>query len=306
MRLIFAGTPEVALPSLRALIDSQHEVAAVLTRPPAPSGRGRSLVASPVESAARELGIPVITARPRDGEFLPALREYEPECCPIVAYGELLRADALQIPRRGWINLHFSLLPQWRGAAPVQAAVRHGDDITGATTFLLDEGMDTGPILGCVAETVRPGDTSGDLLERLSHCGAELLVRTLDAWQAGALTPHAQQSELATYAPKVAVDDARIDWQAPAQGVDRLIRACTPAPGAWTVFRGDRVRVLPVSGIDESTLAPGHLRVERARVLVGTATGAVVLSDVTPTGKRRMSAADWARGLRIDTGEAFT
>lgn len=305
MRVIFAGTPDVALPSLHALVESSHDVAAVLTRPPAPSGRGRALVPSAVEVAARDLGIAVVTARPRDPEFVGILRAYEPDCCPIVAYGELLRADVLEVPSRGWINLHFSLLPQWRGAAPVQAAVRHGDDITGATTFLLDEGMDTGPLLGSVAETIGPSDTSGDLLGRLAVSGAELLVRTLDAWEIGALTPHVQQSELATYAPKVGVDDARIDWSAPIVGIDRLIRACTPAPGAWSTFRGERIRLLPIRLGDPTDLVAGGVRVERSHISVGTATGTAVLTDVVPQGKRRMPATDWARGLRIEAGERF-
>ena len=235
MRLVFAGTPDVAVPSLDALHASTHEIAAVVTRPPAASGRGRSVSPSAVAARALDLGIPVLTANPRLPEFIELLRELQPDCCPVVAYGALLPSEVLAIPARGWINLHFSLLPAWRGAAPVQAAILHGDDVSGATTFLLDEGMDTGPTLGVVTEAVRPLDTAGELLQRLSWSGAELLVRTLDAWEQGGLEPRTQSLDGVSYAPKIAIDDARIDWATTALRVSRVVRACTPSPGA----RGD-------------------------------------------------------------------
>jgi len=306
MRLVFAGTPQVAVPSLDALLASRHQVAAVVTRPDAPSGRGRRLVASPVAARAQDAGVEVFTPpTPRDPHFLDQLRSLAPDCCPVVAYGGLVPPAALAIPRHGWVNLHFSLLPAWRGAAPVQHAVLHGDDVTGATTFLLEEGLDTGPVLGTMTEAVRPDDTSGTLLDRLAVGGAALLVATLDGLEDGSLTAVPQPADGVSFAPKLRPEDARVDWSAPAFHVDRLVRACTPAPGAWTVARGDRLGLGPVrpggeSGADEAEpLAPGQVRVEKARVLVGCGDGRpVVLGEVRPAGRRPMAAADWARGVR--------
>ena len=300
MRLVFAGTPEVALPSLRALLGSRHEVVAVVTRPDARSGRGRELHASPVAALAAEHGLEVLKPeRPGDPEFLDRLRAIAPDCCPVVAYGALIPRAALGIPRHGWVNLHFSLLPAWRGAAPVQHAVWHGDDITGATTFLLEEGLDTGPVLGVVTEAIRPTDTSGDLLERLSVAGAGLLLATMDALDDGIMAAARQPADGVSLAPKITVEDAEVDWSQPAVRVDRQVRACTPAPGAWTTLAGERLRLGPVALLaDDTSLAPGELGVDKARVRVGTATHAVLLGDVQAPGKRPMAAADWARGAR--------
>ncbi|MGE0819348.1 MAG: methionyl-tRNA formyltransferase [Candidatus Nanopelagicales bacterium] len=307
MRLVFAGTPEVALPSLSALIASQHEVVAVVTRPDAPAGRGRSLQASPVALLAEEHGIEVLKPeRPRDPEFLARLAELEPDCCPVVAYGALVPRAALDIPRLGWVNLHFSLLPAWRGAAPVQHAVWHGDDVTGASTFVLEEGLDTGPVLGVVTETVRPTDTSGDLLGRLAQSGAGLLVATMDGLASGALVAVPQPADGISLAPKITVDDARVDWSQPAVRVGRQVRACTPAPGAWTTYRGERLKLGPVSLLeDDVSLAPGEVGIDKNRVRVGTASHAVVLGEVRAQGKKAMSAADWARGVRPEAGEVL-
>lgn len=240
MKLVFAGTPEVAVPALDALISSgRHEVAAVVTRPDAPAGRGRRLVASPVAERAEEAGIEVLKpARPRDEDFLARLREIAPDCCPVVAYGALLPKTALDIPARGWVNLHFSLLPAWRGAAPVQHAVMAGDEVTGASTFLIEEGLDSGPVYGVLTEEVRPTDTSGDLLTRLAFAGAGLLAATMDGIEDGTLHAVPQPEEGVTLAPKITVEDAQVQWSAPALRVDRVVRGCTPAPGAWTLFRG--------------------------------------------------------------------
>jgi len=306
MRVVFAGTPEPAVAPLRALLASSHDVVAVVTRPDAPAGRGRTLVASPIADLAAEHGITTLKpVRADDPEFLAALTELAPDACPVVAYGALLKKAALDIPTLGWINLHFSVLPAWRGAAPVQHAILHGDTVTGATTFRLDEGMDTGPVLGVVTETIRPTDTSGDLLERLSVSGAGLLVATLDALEAGELAPVAQSTDGVSYAPKINVDDARINWDAPAFGVDRLIRATTPAPGAWTMFRDERLKVGPSKILETSDLAPGQLRVSKNEVAVGTATFDLALGEVRPHGKKPMPAADWARGVRIDADETL-
>jgi methionyl-tRNA formyltransferase len=302
MKLVFAGTPQVAVPSLRALIDSDHEVAAVVTRPDARAGRGRKLSTSPVGELAESEGIEVLKPeKVRDPEFLERLAEIAPDCCPVVAYGALLPQVALDIPRHGWVNLHFSLLPAWRGAAPVQHAVLHGDDVTGASTFRIVKELDAGPVFGTVVEDVRPTDTSGDLLERLSYSGAELLTRTLDGIGAGTLSPVEQRGADATYAPKLSTEDAEVDFTAPARRVDRVARACTPAPGAWTTFRGARLKLGPVAPLPEAdtpVLDPGQLHADKKRVIVGTSTHPVVLGEVQPQGKRPMAAVDWARGVR--------
>jgi methionyl-tRNA formyltransferase len=300
MRCVFAGTPEVAAKSLRVLLASRHEVVAVITRPDAPSGRGKQVAASPVAVLAREKGLELLQpSSTRDPELRERLVALDVDCAPIVAYGGLIPAELLDVPRHGWVNLHFSLLPAWRGAAPVQHAIWHGDDVTGATTFRLDVGMDTGPVYGSVTETVRPRDTSGDLLVRLADSGAGLLVATLDAIEDGALHAVPQVGE-PTVAPKLSVDDARVRWDHPAVGVDRQIRACTPEPGAWTMVGAERVRVHPIEiDADAEPLQSGRLRVGRNEVLVGTATSPVRLGMVQPAGKRAMAAADWARGARL-------
>ncbi len=308
MRLVFAGTPEVALPSLRALLDSgRHEVAAVVTRPDAPAGRGRHLVRSPVGALADERGIEVLTPRKvSDPEFLDRLRAIAPDCCPVVAYGALLPRVALDIPPHGWVNLHFSVLPAWRGAAPVQAAIRHGDDVTGASTFRIVKELDAGPVFGVLTETVRADDTAGTLLGRLADAGAGLLLSTIDGIADGTLRAVEQPAEGASYAPKVSTEDAKVDFTAPAVAVDRLVRAVTPDPGAWVEFRDERIKLGPVTRVGADSLKPGELLVERKRVLVGTASGPVALGEVQAPGKKRMAATDWARGVRVEPGERLT
>ncbi len=300
MQVVFAGTPEPALPALRALLASRHEVAAVVTRPPAPSGRGRALQRSPVHELADEHGVPVLTPKsPREAEFQAALRDLAPDCCPVVAYGALVPPDALAIPPYGWVNLHFSLLPAWRGAAPVQHAILHGDTVTGATTFVLEEGLDTGPVLGVVTETIRSRDTTGTLIARLAESGAKLLVASLDGMEDGELRAVPQPAEGVSLAPKLTPDDVRVDWTAPALRVDRLVRAATPAPGAWTTYEGQRIKLGPVETVGVATkLPPGEFRED----MVGTATQPVRLGDVQPPGKRPMPARDWLNGLRVRTG----
>jgi methionyl-tRNA formyltransferase len=307
MRLVFAGTPAVTLPSLEAIAASGHELAAVVTRPDAPAGRGRRLTRSPAGAWADEHGIEVLTPqRPREPEFLDRLRAIAPDCVPVVAYGALVPPVALEIPTHGWVNLHFSLLPAWRGAAPVQHAVLHGDEVTGASVFELEAGLDTGPVYGTLTEDIRPADTSGDLLDRLATEGAGLLVAVLDAIEAGTARAHPQPADGVSLAPKLTVEDARIRWGDPAFGVDRRIRACTPAPGAWTTLRGDRLRLGPVQAVaNAAPLKPGELLAERTQVLAGTATTPVRLGEVRAAGKKPMAATDWARGLRIAEGETF-
>jgi methionyl-tRNA formyltransferase len=307
MRIVFAGTPAVTIPSLEAIAASGHDLLAVVTRPDAPAGRGRHLMRSPAGAWAEEHGIEVLTPqRPREPEFQERLRELAPDVVPVVAYGALVPPSALAIPKHGWVNLHFSLLPAWRGAAPVQHAVLHGDEVTGASVFELEAGLDTGPVYGTLTERIRSTDTSGDLLERLATEGAGLLVAVLDAIEAGTARAHPQPADGITLAPKLTVEDARVRWGDPAFGVDRRIRACTPAPGAWTTLRGDRLKLGPVRPVaNAAPLRPGELLVERTRVLAGTATTPVILGEVRAAGKKPMPASDWARGLRIQPGEGF-
>jgi len=316
MRLVFAGTPQAAVPALDALLASQHEVAAVVTRPDAAAGRGLHQAPSPVAERAAEAGVEVLKpARVRDEEFLSRLRAIAPDCCPVTAYGALLPQIALDIPKHGWVNLHFSLLPAWRGAAPVQHAILHGDDLTGASTFQIVRELDAGPVYGVLTEPIKPRDTAGDLLGRLAGAGAGLLVATLDGIESGQLEARPQSAEGVSLAPKITIEDARVRWDEPALAVDRRIRACTPSPGAWTMLGEARKKLGPRAAPPGPAgaaarpgtgapadggrpLASGELRVLRKSVLVGTATGPVELGDVQAPGKRRMRATDWARGLR--------
>jgi methionyl-tRNA formyltransferase len=339
MRLVFAGTPMAAVPALDALLKSRHQVAAVITRPDARAGRGLKLGRSPVAQRAAEAGIEVLTpARPSEPEFLATLREIGPDCCPVTAYGALLPQAALDIPPHGWVNLHFSVLPAWRGAAPVQHAILHGDDVTGATTFDIVRELDAGPVYGVVTEAIRPDDTAGGLLERLSTAGADLLVATLDGIESGALEAREQPADGISLAPKITPADAEVDWRKPAIAIGRQIRACTPEPGAWTQLDGVRIKLWPVTlapgspaagpavagspgpvstgtastgtastgtaSTGTGPLAPGELRMTGHDVLAGTGSTPVMLGDVQANGKRRMPASDWARGLRLDRRSA--
>ena len=297
MRVLFAGTPAVAVPSLNAIVEAGFDVVAVLTRPDAPIGRKRVLTPSPVAARAAELGIEVIHASRINDETAARISAASPDVAAVVAYGGLVPPAALGIPRHGWINLHFSLLPAWRGAAPVQRAVMAGDDITGAVTFQLEEGLDTGPVFGTLTETVGPEDTAGELLERLSHSGAVLLAQTLSAIDAGKAAAVPQTGEV-SLAPKLTLDDGRLDWKHPALAIGRQARGVTPEPGAWTVLAGQRVKLEPVRlRPDVSQLAPGAVSVHGKSVLVGTGSHAVELTRIQPAGKKMMAAADWARGM---------
>ncbi|WP_461163216.1 methionyl-tRNA formyltransferase [Arthrobacter sp. R4-81] len=296
MRVLFAGTPAVAVPSLDALLGAGFDVVAVLTRPDAPLGRKRVLTPSPVAARAAELGIDVIHAAKVDAEVTARIADLKPEVAAIVAYGGLIPRAALDVPQHGWINLHFSLLPAWRGAAPVQHAVIAGDDVTGAVTFLLEEGLDTGPVFGTLTEKVHDDDTSGELLERLSHSGAVLLAQTLLAVEAGAAAAVPQSGEV-SLAPKLTIDDARLDWHQPALAVGRRARGVTPEPGAWTTFEGQRLKLEPVVlRPDTLDLEPGRVALREKAVLVGTGSHAVELTRIQPSGKKMMAAADWVRG----------
>lgn len=306
MRVVFAGTPETALPSLEALVASRHDVAAVITRPDAPAGRGRTLTPSPVAQAATEHGIEVLKpAKPSDPDFMDRLRAIAPDCIPIVAYGALIRREALDIPKFGWINLHFSVLPAWRGAAPVQRAIMAGDEVTGATVFSLVEELDAGPVLGSITERIREDDTTAELLARLADWGSKLLVDVVDHIEDGDIAAVPQPEDNISYAPKLTTGEARIDWSRPAFAIDRHIRGCTPAPGAWTLLDGERVKIGPATIAEDRTLVPGQLSIGKQEVRVGTTTTDLVLGEVQAFGKKRMRAADWARGTSFPDGAAF-
>ncbi len=304
MRVVFAGTPEVALPSLRAIADSPHELVGVVTRPDAPAGRGRRLTPSPVAALADSLGLPVLKpGHPREPGFQEELRRLAPDCCPVVAYGAILPRSVLDIPAHGWVNLHFSVLPAWRGAAPVQRALWAGDEFTGATTFRIVPELDAGPTYGVLTERVRPSDTAGDLLGRLAEAGAPLLVATLDGIDADRLEARPQPDDGVTLAPKVDVAEAEVVWGRPSYAVDRQVRACTPAPGAWTTHAGQRLKLAPVSVDPEGPpLEPGEVGVTKHTVHVGTGSEPVLLGRVRPFGRKEMPAADWARGTRLADG----
>lgn len=310
MRLVFAGTPEVAARSLRVLLDSErHEVVAVVTRPDARTGRGRKVSRSPVAQLADEAEVPVLTpASPRNPEFVEAIRELGPDAAPIVAYGGLIPPELLDVPNHGWINLHFSLLPAWRGAAPVNASIAAGDEVTGATTFRLEEGLDTGPVYGTVTERIGLADTAGELLERLAESGAGLLHATLDGLETGELFPVPQSAEGVSYAPKLTTEDARVRWDLPGFVVDRHIRSVTPAPGAWAMFGEERIKIGGVGLAEDAPgdLRPGELAWTKTRLAAGTDAGAVELTRVQPPGKKMMDAMDWVRGARLEPGTVLT
>ncbi|MDE0573067.1 methionyl-tRNA formyltransferase [Demequina sp. B12] len=308
MRVIFAGTPDVAVPSLEALVASPHEVVAVITQPDARGRRGKTLHPSPVKVAAEAHGLPVFTpVDAKDPAFIADIAALDADCAAVVAYGQILKEDLLGAVRTGWINLHFSLLPTWRGAAPVQRSIMAGDEFTGASTFVLEKGLDTGPVIGTLTERIRPTDTAGELLDRLAHAGAPLLVNSVDALTSGQAAPVAQTEDGVSYAAKLTRDDAYVQWERPSHFVDRQIRGCTPAPGAWTTLPDGSVAKLgPVVQVaDAAATVPGQLRWDDGKVLVGTGTSPVALSTIAPAGKKPMDAAAWWRGARLPEGSAL-
>lgn len=296
MRVLFAGTPDVAIPSLRALLSSSHDVVAVLTRPPAPVGRKRIVTASPVQEEAEKHGIPVLCENPNADVVLEVLRTVD--CVAVVAYGQRIRQPALSEPRWGWINLHFSLLPQWRGAAPVQHALMAGDETTGISVFQIEEGLDTGPIFNTQEFSIGSQDTAGELLDALAYEGASLLVETLDQIEAGTAEAKPQQGT-PSLAPSLRTPDAQIDWFQPAKQVKNHIRGLTPVPGAWTMDeQRKRFKIGPVEPVDASPLSPGQVLATPNEVMVGTGSGPVRLTQLAPPGKPWMEARAWGRGLQ--------
>ena len=300
LRVVFAGTPEVAVPTLEALARSSHQVVGVITRPDAPAGRGRRMRPSPVASAAISADLPLVRpATLSGGAFDDVLDEWSPDLVVVVAYGLLIPERLLGQPRAGWINAHFSALPRWRGAAPVQHSIAAGDSTIAVTTFRIDAGLDTGPILR-QSETIHitEREDAGHLLDRLAGVAAHVVIHTVDDLAQGALAPRPQPAEGVTYAPRISSDDARVDWSLPVEVVDRWIRACTPAPGAWSSVADSRLRIgAPTSVVRDPQAVPGSIIVEKSRVLVGAAGGYVELGLVQPTGRKSMPAADWARGF---------
>lgn len=294
MRILFAGTPEAARPTLHKLINSEHQVVAVVTRPDAPTGRGRTMAPSIVAQVASDAGLSVFKAASlNDAALIKQISDLQPDLAVIVAYGALIKEPLLNaFP---WVNLHFSLLPSYRGAAPVQHAILAGEEITGVSAFILDNGLDTGPLLGQMTERIRPNDTSGTLLQRLSEGGADLMMALLTQWEE--ITAQPQPDDGVSFAPKIDVGMARIDWGRSGELIDRHIRAMTPSPGAWTTIHNERLEILEASLADDS-IAAGQVKISKHEILIGSSTRAVRLLKVKPAGRREMAAIDWARGQR--------
>jgi methionyl-tRNA formyltransferase len=302
LSIVFAGSPGAAVPSLRALSSSDHRVDAVITREDSAQGRRGVLTPTPVATAATDLGLHVIRANRLAGAATDEVVALAPDLGVIVAYGGLVREPLLSTPRLGWINLHFSLLPRWRGAAPVQRAILAGDDLTGASVFQLVPELDAGDIFGALTQPIGALETSGHLLESLADAGAELLVRVVDNLADGTARAQPQQGDV-TLAPKLALEDGRLDWTASAQDVANRVRGVTPEPGAFTTIDGVRVKVLAaIIARDSPRLAPGALALDGRRLLAGTATDPLELLEIQPAGKKPMSAAAWWRGRPADAG----
>jgi methionyl-tRNA formyltransferase len=304
LSIVFAGSPAAAVPSLRALNSSDHRIATVITREDSAQGRRGVLTPTPVATAATDLGLHVIRANRLAGSATDEVVALAPDLGVIVAYGGLVREPLLSTPRLGWINLHFSLLPRWRGAAPVQRAILAGDDLTGASVFQLVPELDAGDVFGALTQPIGALETSGHLLESLADAGAELLVRVVDNLADGSARAQPQAGDV-TLAPKLTLEDGHLDWTANAHTVANQVRGVTPEPGAFTTVDGMRVKVLAaVIARDAPRLAPGALVLDGRRLLVGTATDPLELLEVQPAGKKAMSAADWWRGRPADAGRA--
>ena len=296
LRLVFAGSPSAAVPSLRLLCRSQHEVVSVITRADSPQGRRGVLTATPVAAEATNAGIPVIKANRLAGEATELVQGLDADLGVIVAYGALVRQPLLSAPRLGWINLHFSLLPRWRGAAPVQRAIMAGDDVTGATVFQLVPELDAGDIYGRMTETIGAQQTTGHLLDSLAGSGAELLLRVVDALADGSARAEPQVGDV-TLAPKLTIADGDIDWREPAAAVHAMIRGVTPEPGAFTSIDGARLKILETAvARDRAQLQPGEVQFVDREILIGTSTEPLSIITVHPAGRKAMDAASWWRG----------
>lgn len=309
MRLIFMGTPQFALPSLRRLAQEGHQLLAVVTQPDRPAGRGQKLTPPPVKVAARELGLPVLQPqRARDEAFIAQLKGFSPDLIVVVAYGQLLPVSLLELPPKGCINLHASLLPKFRGAAPINWAILSGEEETGVSIILINERMDAGPILLQQAEPILAEDTAGSLEARLAERGAEALLLAIRALERGEVKLVPQEESLASYAPKLKKEDGLIRWDWEARRLDYLIRGLSPEPAAFTFWRGRRVEVLRsrLADTEGEREAPGAvLQVDGEGVLVQAGKGTLWLLTLKPEGRRAMTAAEFARGARLKRGEAF-
>ncbi|HXL54573.1 MAG TPA: methionyl-tRNA formyltransferase [Gemmatimonadales bacterium] len=306
MRVVFFGTPEFAVPSLQALLGEGFDVVAVVTQPDKPQGRSRSTaVPTPVKTAADAEDVPVLQPeRPSDPAFLARLRALGPDVGVVVAYGHILKPDLLGLPRLGMINLHPSLLPELRGAAPVEWAILNGLRQTGVTIMRMEEGLDSGPILLQIPHDIDPEETGGELAEHLSEMGAQALVEVLALYQTNGLEPHPQDHARATYAPKLTRDTARIRWTDPAERVARLIRGLDPRPGAWSELDGREVKLFGARAV-EGRGAPGEVQQTDDALRITTGQGAVRIEEVQPAGKARMAATEWVRGRGAQAGQRF-
>lgn len=307
MRIVFFGTPDFAVPSLRALAGEGFDVVAVVTQPDRPQGRSRStLTPSPVKAAAQAEGIAVLQPeRPRGAEFLAALRDLAPDLGVVVAYGEILKADVLALPPRGFVNVHPSLLPALRGAAPIEWAILSGLEKTGVTIMQLDEGLDSGPILHQIPHHIPPDITGGELTEHLAELGAQALVEALGLLESDMLKPVPQHDPDATYAPKLTREVARVKWERAPGEVMRTILALDPRPGAWAELDGREVKLFGATTV-ETPGAPGEVLAAGRELVIAAGGGAVAVAEVQPAGKARMPAADWIRGRGVAAGQRFT
>jgi methionyl-tRNA formyltransferase len=306
MRIVFFGTPEFAVASLRALLRERFTIAGVVTQPDKPQGRSRStLVPPPVKTAAAEAGLPVLQpARPVGDLFLAALRRLEPDLGVVVAYGHILRREVLEVPGRGMINVHASLLPRFRGAAPIQHAILAGDRETGISIMRMEEGLDSGPVLHRVATPIADGETAGSLTARLAVLGATALVEALSLLSAGSVKPQPQDESRVTFAPKISREGARLDWSRDAGQLERQIRAFDPAPGAWTMLEGAPVKLfggMPAVGSGE----PGAVLAASDRLVVAAGSGAIAVQEVQPAGRNRLPVEAWVRGRGVSAGSRF-
>ncbi|MEX0691598.1 MAG: methionyl-tRNA formyltransferase [Gemmatimonadales bacterium] len=304
LRIAFFGTPDFAVPSLRALLGEGFDVAVVVTQPDRPQGRSRSqLVPPPVKEVAREHGLPVLQPdTPSTPDAMDALRAYAPDLGVVVAYGHILKPDLLALPTRGMVNVHASLLPALRGAAPIQHALLQGLETTGVSIMQLDEGMDTGPVLLTAPTPIAPDETAGELTERLAELGAMALIEALALHSVGELRPAPQDHERATYAPKIDQEQARVRWEEPADRIARQLRALDPRPGAWTTYEGKRLKLFGAREGGPTDAAPGTVLEVKPGLIIATGQDALQVLDVQPEGKGRMGAPDWARGRAITPG----
>ncbi len=306
MRVVFFGTPEFAVPSLEALLGEGFDVLAVVTQPDRPQGRSRShAVASPVKEAALTEEVPVLQPeRPTDPAFMQALRDLAPDVGVVVAYGHILKPEILAVPARGMVNLHPSLLPELRGAAPIEWAIINGLERTGVTIMQMEAGMDSGPILHHIPEELPPDITGGELSAHLSEIGAEALVEALIMLEQGAVQPRPQEHARATYAPKLTRETARIDWTGAAERIARLIRGLDPRPGAWTQLDGHAIKLFGAA-VGPGRGAPGQVLRADSHVAIAARDGSVTVEEVQPEGKSRMAAAEWVRGRGVQVGARF-